>query len=629
MTEKETTMSIEKLRPSFTFTEDRLKELHAVVPEAFSDGKINWDVLREALGEYQEDPEQEHFGLTWPGKREAKRLASLLSKGTLLPQPGEGVNEENTRNIFIEGDNLEVLKLLQKSYARQVKLIYIDPPYNTGNDFVYADDYSEPLNAYLSRIGQIDEAGKPLTTNGYAGGRYHSNWLNMMYPRLLLARRLLKNDGLLFVSIDDHELDHLRLIMNEIFGEECFKNSIIVRRGVKNVQAQFETIDSLTVGHEYIVMYSRNAEARFPHFKIELDESRTGSWNNHWRGTDRPTMRYELLGVKPETGQWRWSKERSLAAIDNYQRMVEDLGYLATSEIPQEEIDTWYLKKTEDGEDIDLLRLSRNKRPEHYIPPSDTKMGSDLWTDLSPRDNEFAALMGRGVFNNPKPIEWLKRIINFATAPDTNDIVMDFFAGSASTAHAVLAQNSDDEGNRRFVLVQLPEPINGKYKNIAEISRERIRKVLKNVETEGKGSLRSPAYNTLGFRSFKLASSNFKLWENFEGQDVNNLQMTFDQVTTPLKEGWTVEGLLVEILLQQGFPLDVQIQTVESNSNRVLKITSDLSKQTMFVCLDATLHSDTIGLLDIDSEAVFICFDSALNDQQKIQLSDVTNLKVI
>ncbi|MCX7754802.1 MAG: site-specific DNA-methyltransferase, partial [Anaerolineales bacterium] len=436
-------MPPEKLRPSFSFTADRLRDLQQAVPEAFADGKIDWDALREALGEHLEDEAQEHFGLTWPGKREARRLAALPPQGTLAPAPGEGVDEETAPHLFIEADNLEALKLLQKSYAGRIKMIYIDPPYNTGNDFIYEDDYAEPLEAYLKRTGQIDEAGRKLTTNTRASGRFHSRWLSMMYPRLLLARQLLRDDGVIFVSIDDNEVHHLRMVMNEVFGEECFKNTIVVRRGIKSVQAQFDTIDRLTVGHEYMVFYAKNAEARFKHFLIDLDESRSGGWNNHWRGTNRPTMRYELLGITPTTGQWRWGKERSLEAIKNYEQMTRELGYSPVDEIPQDEIDQWYLEKLQKtGEDLDLLRLSKNNKPEHYVPPSETKMGSDLWIDLSPRDNQLSYLLGTKAFDNPKPLEWLQRLIAFITSE--NDIILDFFAGSCTTAHAVLAQNRED-----------------------------------------------------------------------------------------------------------------------------------------------------------------------------------------
>ncbi|MGD2158346.1 MAG: site-specific DNA-methyltransferase [Anaerolineales bacterium] len=253
-------MPIEKLRPSFTFTEDRLKELKTVVPEAFADGKINWDVLREALGEYLEEEDQEHFGLTWPGKRDSRRLAAMPSKGTLVPQPGEGINEGSTHNIFIEGENLEVLKLLQKSYAGRVKMIYIDPPYNTGNDFIYRDDYSEPLYTYLKRTGQVDETGHELTTNTRASGRFHSNWLNMMYPRLLLARQLLQEDGAIFISIDDNEISNLKAVMDEIFGEENFINIVSVKAKPSAGASGGGEDKRLKKNIEFLLIYSKNLD---------------------------------------------------------------------------------------------------------------------------------------------------------------------------------------------------------------------------------------------------------------------------------------------------------------------------------------------------------------------------------
>lgn len=224
-------MAIEKLRPSFTFTEDRLAELRAVVPEAFEDGAINWETLREALGAYLEDEgrDAEHFGLSWPSKRQARRLAAQPSKGTLAPASGEGIDEATTRNLFIEGDNLEVLKLLQKSYAGRVKMIYIDPPYNTGQDFVYNDDYTEPLENYLRLTGQSDEEGKLTVTDAKISGRFHSSWLSMMYPRFVLSRQLLDEDGLIFVSIDDNEAHHLKILMNEVFGEENYLITLYVQ----------------------------------------------------------------------------------------------------------------------------------------------------------------------------------------------------------------------------------------------------------------------------------------------------------------------------------------------------------------------------------------------------------------
>jgi adenine-specific DNA-methyltransferase len=263
-------MSHERLKPSFTLDSERIEELKRLVPEAFADGKINWETLKEALGEHLEDEasEAEHFGLFWPGKRDARRMAAIPSKGTLVPVPGEGIDEETTRNIFIEGENLEVLKLLQKSYAGRIKMIYIDPPYNTGNDFVYEDDFKEPLEEYLRRTGQLDEEGMPLSTNTRADGRFHSNWLNMMYPRLRLARNLLSDDGVIFVSIDDNEGQNLRLMLDEIFGEENFLTQIVVQSNRRG-----QTYKDVAKTHEYLICYSKEGGTGLGELRKQSDDS--------------------------------------------------------------------------------------------------------------------------------------------------------------------------------------------------------------------------------------------------------------------------------------------------------------------------------------------------------------------
>lgn len=257
-------MPISKLRPAFTFTEDRLRELQAVVPEAFADGKINWETLREALGDILEDESQEHFGLFWPGKREARRLAAMPSKGTLIPQLGEGVDEENTHNLLIEGDNLEVLKLLQKSYSGRVELVYIDPPYNTGDDFIYPDDYVEPLESYLVRTGQMDDAGNKLTTANNSSGRIHSNWLSMMYPRLVAARAVLKAEGIIVIHIDEHEFAALSLLMNEIFGEE--NNLGTISWDKKNPKGD---ATGIAYQHESIMVFAKNRQLLLQNHEIQ------------------------------------------------------------------------------------------------------------------------------------------------------------------------------------------------------------------------------------------------------------------------------------------------------------------------------------------------------------------------
>ena len=313
-------------------------------------------------------------------------------------------------------------------------------------------------------------------------GRFHTNWLNMMYPRLRLAANLLRDDGVIFISIDDNEVHNLRKLCDEVFGEENFRNIIIIRRGAKNLQAQFETIDRLNSGFEFILMYSKNINTRFNKVYSEYSDGESvGTWNNHWRGTDRPTMRYDIYGIIPEKGQWRWSKERSYAAIENYNNMLKELG---TDMPTQLEIDEWYTDqlKSKGLNKVDLLRLGSTGKPEHYIVPSNRKLLNDLWDDLKPNGSIYTTrLFGENIFSNPKSVDLIRRLIGFIA--DDNDIILDFFSGSATTAHAVMQLNAEDGGNRRYICVQLPELCGEKseaykagYKNICEIGKERIRR---------------------------------------------------------------------------------------------------------------------------------------------------------
>jgi DNA modification methylase len=370
---------------------------------------------------------------------------------------------ENSQNLIIHGDNLEALKALMPYYQGQVKCIYIDPPYNTGNEsWVYNDKVNSPkIKKWLGKV--VGSESEDLCR--------HDKWLCMMYPRLKLLRDLLNDDGVILISIDDNELHNLKSIMDEIFNESNFKNIIVIRRGSKSVQAQFEKIDKLGVGAEYILLYSKNPTHRLDQFYTAREDSKEGTWNNHWRGTNRPTMRYELFGIKPEFGQWRWSRERSLRAINNYKEMLKDISK-SNDTISQAEIDQWYLAKLEAGEDLDLLRLSSNKKPEHYIPPSDNKLGNSLWTDLlSGGSAELKKLFGDKVFDNPKTIELVKRIIKMATS-DKNALILDSFAGSGTTGHAVLDLNKEDGGDRKFILVELEDKV------AKEITTERIKRAI-------------------------------------------------------------------------------------------------------------------------------------------------------
>lgn len=626
-------MPISKLRPAFTFTEDRLRELQAVVPEAFADGKINWDTLREALGEALEDETKEHFGLFWPGKREARRLAALPSKGTLIPQPGAGVDEDNTHNLFIEGDNLEVLKLLQKSYAGRVKMIYIDPPYNTGNDFVYPDDYSEPLDAYLERTGQVDEAGQLLTTNSRASGRFHSNWLNMIYPRLQLARTLLASNGVIFVSIDDNEVHNLRQVMNEVFGESNFVDCVVwKKRYGGGAKEKF-----LVTVHEYVLFYAKdidNLDALFipqtqesieRYYKLKDENYKIrGAYRTHpLEATksmgDRKNLIFPIIApdktkVMPKR-QWLWSRER----VDE----ASEKGEIA-------------FLKDKDGEwaihtKQYLMDESGNVRQSKAFSWID-----DIYTQHG--TNEIIEIFGDAqVFSFPKPSAFIKRFVQLGTSSNESDVVLDFFSGSCATAQAVIEQNQEDGGNRQFIMVQIPEPTlsetpaNKKgFKTIADIGKERIRRVIKKMKSVQKGKLKLEQNQDLGFASHSLDRSNYKEWQLDNNKNISQLELHFSQSETPLVEGWKPKNLLAEILLLQGFPLDSQVRSLpEFKANEVQQVTSEFIGHHLYVCLDKKVKAETVAKIILRSEDILVCLDSALSDEAKVKLADRCNLKVI
>lgn len=625
-------MPIKKLRPSFAFTEDRLAQLKAVVPEAFADGKINFDSLREILGEYLKDQgsaEAEHgstelaevFGLFWPGKREARRLATLPSKGTLVPAAGEGVDEDKTHNIFIEGENLEVLKLLQKSYAGRIKMIYIDPPYNTGNDFVYKDDFKEPLEEYLKRTGQADENGKLLTTNTKTGGRFHSNWLNMMYPRLVLARQLLVENGIVFISIDDNEVHNLRLVMNQVFGEESFIAQFIWK---SRQNKDNRNVTGASIDHEYVLAYGKRV--RGANRKIEQYSNPDNDARGPWASANmvgllpedqRPNCHYEL--INPETGinygkpQLGWRYDRNtMAKLIAEQQIIWPSTYAGRP---------------------------RRKAFLSELKGEFTGYSSIIGNNLFTRDGtaEAESLFGPRLIDFPKPAQLIKDLI--IQGSNDSDLILDFFAGSGTTAQAVLDLNRHDGGNRRFIMVQLPEPTpedsaarKAGYETIAEIGKERIRRVISKIKKEnnGKSSSNRETPEDLGFKVFKLARSNFKAWQDYDGENIQELEKLFDQAETPLVKGWKEDSLLTEIMLQQGFPLDSKITSQSGfKSNKVKLIESEACAHRLFVCLDPRIKEDTIKHLELRIEDIFVCLDSALTDQAKMRLADVCNLKVI
>ncbi|HEY0080663.1 MAG TPA: site-specific DNA-methyltransferase [Pyrinomonadaceae bacterium] len=629
-------MPIERLKPTFSLDEERLRALEQIVPEAVSEGRINWEVLRELLGERVEDEAlgAEHFGLFWPGKREARRLAARPSKGTLVPMLGEGVSEETTENIFIEGDNLEVLKLLQKSYSGRIKMIYIDPPYNTGQDFIYKDSYTQPLEEYLKDTQQIDEEGNVLTTNTKADGRFHTKWLNMMYPRLKLARNLLKEDGIIFVSIDDNEVHNLRQIMDEIFGPENFIDTIIWKKRYGG-GAKEKYLVSL---HEYVLFYTKNYEAldsifiptdpesieRYYKFRDENYEIR-GPFRTHpLEATKSVGVRKNLIypipapdgtEILPER-QWWWDRERAMTALEK-----KELHFVKNRD-GKWSVHTKQYLKDEEGKQRETKAFS-------IIDNAFTQLGTA----------EIAEVFGDSkIFPFPKPTKLIKSLVQIANA-SAGDIVLDLFAGSGTTAHALMDMNVTDGNERKYICIQFPEKIDKEkdaykagYTTIAEITKERIRRVSRKIKNELKGqlSLDNQKFD-LGCKVFKLDRSSFQAWQDYRGDDIRQLEILFASHETPFIEGWKEQDVLIELLLIEGFPLNSKIAPDDTfTANSVVQIESDFSAHRLFICVEPSINAKTIQrIAELPHEDIFICLDSALTDACKVRLADVGNVRTI
>lgn len=628
-------MPITKLTPenNYPYMNERMEALKQAVPEAFADGKINWDTLKEILGEELEEGGcPEYFGLNWPGKREARKRAATPSKGTLVPAIGEGVNENTTENLFIEGDNLEVLKLLQKSYAGKIKMIYIDPPYNTGNDFIYNDDFTDPLEAYFQYTGAKGESGELLTTNTRAEGRFHSNWLNMMYPRLYLARQLLSEDGLIFISIDENEMINLRHLLNEIFGEENFINTLVWKKRYNAAKEK-----QLAVIHEYVIIYSKNNlhvndffvsadETYYKEMFTEEDEyvKTRGRFTTQPLEAgnsmgDRPNLRFPIIApdgseILPRR-QWVWSKARIEEASRN--------GYLK-------------FYKTNDGE----WRV----RHKHYSKTIDGEYRKikpfSIFDKVYTQDGtrELEELFGiPNIFPFPKPSNLISFLIELADP--YNGIILDFFSGSSTTAQAVLNLNRKENRNNRFILIQLPEPTGCyKFPTIPDIGKERIRKVLNSIKLEMEDeNIESNLDNKrklnqdLGYKVFRYASTNFKTNISDCANNLDSLPQLFDNSDSPLKSGIEKKDLLTEILLLEGFPLTSNIVFLEDFAqNEVYQVSApDWCAHELFICLDEQIENATINKLVMAKDDIFICLDSALTDELKARIQDKLNVHII
>ena len=544
---------------------DNISKLKALFPEAFTEGKVDFDALKEVLGEYI-DGRDERYSFTWSGKSKARMIAQTPSTGTLRPCKEESVDWDTTQNLFIEGDNLEVLKLLQKSYHKKVKMIYIDPPYNTGKDFVYKDNFKDNIKNYKEITGQVDGEGRNLSNNPETSGRYHTDWLNMMYPRLKLARNLLRDDGVIFISIDDNEVTNLRKICDEIFGEENFVGQFTweTKRAARGVPPK----TLLMHNHEYILCYAKNIE-NLKFSGLQRDEADFGNADNDSRGL------------------WRSESIRATGGQDNYFTIVNpNNGYeyhgnwaFSQSRIEQMIKDNLILFPK------DRAGTPRQKKfIDSYINATKAGVTSLGWHSTETATNQLLEIFDqKKLFDFPKPLSLIGYLVNQALTQQ--DILLDFFAGSSTTAHAVMQLNAKDRGNRKFIMVQLPETTGEKteayktgYKTIAEISKERIRRAAANIKAE------NPECNgDLGFKTFKLDSTNIKPWEldfDLTAQDLE------DQISN-IKPDRKDEDVLYEVLLKYGLDLTLPITEHSIAGHKVFNI----GMGALMVCL-----SDKISL---------------------------------
>ena len=544
---------------------DNISKLKALFPEAFTEGKVDFEALKEVLGDYV-DGRDERYSFTWNGKSKARMIAQTPSTGTLRPCKEESVDWYSTQNLFIEGDNLEVLKLLQKSYHKKVKMIYIDPPYNTGKDFVYKDNFKDNIKNYKEVTGQVDGEGRNLFNNPETSGRYHTDWLNMMYPRLKLARNLLKDDGVIFISIDDNEVTNLRKICDEIFGEENFVGQFTweTKRAARGVPPK----TLLMHNHEYILCYAKNIE-NLKFSGLQRDEADFGNADNDSRGL------------------WRSESIRATGGQDNYFTIVNpNNGYeyhgnwaFSQSRIEQMIKDNLILFPK------DRAGTPRQKKfIDSYINATKAGVTSLGWHSTETATNQLLEIFDqKKLFDFPKPLSLIGYLVNQALTQQ--DILLDFFAGSSTTAHAVMQLNAKDRGNRKFIMVQLPETTGEKteayktgYKTIAEISKERIRRAAANIKAE------NPECNgDLGFKTFKLDSTNIKPWEldfDLTAQDLE------DQISN-IKPDRKDEDVLYEVLLKYGLDLTLPITEHSIDGHKVFNI----GMGALMVCL-----SDKISL---------------------------------
>jgi adenine-specific DNA-methyltransferase len=596
---------------TFNVVQDNIEKLKELFPEVFTEDKVDIDRLRLALGENIEK-EKERYEFTWNGKTEAIQLAQKQTAGTLIPCKEESVNWDKTQNLYVEGDNLEVLRILQSSYRNKVKTIFIDPPYNTGKDFVYKDDFQDNVKNYKDKIQGA------LKSNTETNGRFHTDWLNMMYPRLKISRNLLREDGVIFISIDDHEVYNLKKICDEIFGEENFLANIVWQHSIQPKGY----LGTFSVHHNHILVYSKSSEFNLGSLERTAEHNKAYSNpdndpNGLWRTGDvrnalyRPNLIYTIKTpsgkiIDPPEKGWRWSKETLEEKI-------------STGEIIFNKDETSIIRKI-------YLKNLEGRAPETIWFGKEvgtTREGNKVIKELF--DNTLP-------FDTPKPVELIKRAIQLSNEKD--GIILDFFAGSSTTAHAVMELNAEDNGNRKFIMVQLGEETDETsvayktgYKNIAEIGKERIRRAGKKILKDNQDKDNIGSLDT-GFKVFKLDDTNLKLWD----EESLDLEKDLLDMIDPVKEDRTQEDVVYEILLKYGIDLTVPIEQTSVLGKKIFSIGMGF----LIICLERDLSLNHIEEMSKLKPARIVFYDEGFKDdtvrtnaQQILKRYGVEDIRVI
>lgn len=586
--------------------QDNIEQLKQIFPEIITEDKIDFDKLKEVLGEEIDDI-NERYDFTWKGKHESVKISQIPSEGTLRPSKEDSKNWDTTENLYIEGDNLEVLKILQKAYYGKVKMIYIDPPYNTGKDFVYKDDFKDNLKNYIEQ----DEEGFNVSSNPETSGRYHTNWLNMMYPRLKLARNLLTDDGVIFISIDDNEVTNLKNICDEIYGESNYVGKVI--RKTKTMNADKNT--GLNSQQDYVLIYSKTNKTHLKGDKkdfsnyINPDNDPNGLWcsadPSAKSGGDATYFSIEnpythKIDYPPNGRFWAFSKNT-----------LED--YIKTGRII-------FKKEYKNNERGFIFKRYINKKNMYNHVNSLFAVNNDFLNEKGTKDCK--SLFNKDFFDYPKPTKLIKKLIEYSCTE--NDIIMDFFAGSSTTAESVMKINNEDDGNRKFIMVQLPEQLSEKsnaykdgFKNICEIGKERIRRAGDRLLEE------NPKSNIdIGFKVFKLDSSNLTKWN----PDVDNLEESLIAASDNIVEGRSELDLAYEIMLKYGIELTAPVENLSFGRYNFYSV----GMASLIICLnDHVTREVTNDILKIKDEYEPDIIRVVFKDNGFENDSDKTNVKEI